>query len=89
MTRWWEDPEVRRLAEYIRATNDHSALPILGDALEEAGCDDQDYLDHTRERGGQVCGRGSDCCIVVDQLLNEKESFFLDHARMHPLRRGT
>jgi len=39
-------------------------LPILADALEEAGCEDQDILGHCRSGGEHVRG-----CWVVDGLL--------------------
>jgi hypothetical protein len=41
-------------------------LPVLADALEEAGCDDREFLAHLRG-GGPHC-RG---CFVVDALLGK------------------
>ncbi len=49
--------------------NDHRAfdrLPILADALEEAGCRDADILGHCREPGEHVRG-----CWVVDLVLGK------------------
>jgi hypothetical protein len=43
---------------------DFRAMPILADALEEAGCDNQDILSHCREPGEHVRG-----CWVVDLVL--------------------
>jgi len=39
---------VRRLAQSAYDSRDWSALPILADALEEAGCDNVDILNHLR-----------------------------------------
>ena len=41
-------------------------LPILADALEEAGCDDEDILGHCRSDGEHVRG-----CWAVDLLLGK------------------
>jgi hypothetical protein len=41
------------------------AMPILGDALQSAGCDNADILNHCREAGEHVRG-----CWLVDLLLN-------------------
>ncbi|HEY7153409.1 MAG TPA: hypothetical protein VH575_05575 [Gemmataceae bacterium] len=41
-------------------------LPVLADALEEAGCQDQDILGHCRSRGDHVRG-----CGVVDLVLGK------------------
>jgi hypothetical protein len=59
----WRDGTVRRLAEVIYAERRFADLPVLADALEEAGCDNPDILNHCR--GGEHV-RG---CWVVDLLL--------------------
>ena len=41
-------------------------MPVLGDALEEAGCTDADILDHCRQPGEHVRG-----CWVLDYLLGK------------------
>jgi hypothetical protein len=43
---------------------DFAGMPILADALEEAGCNNADILAHCREPGVHVRG-----CWVVDLLL--------------------
>jgi hypothetical protein len=43
---------------------DFSAMPILADALQDAGCEDADILDHCR--GDRMHVRG---CWVVDLVL--------------------
>jgi hypothetical protein len=60
------DGAVVRLARGIYEDQDFAQMPILGDALEEAGCTDAEVLDHCR-RGGHVRG-----CWLLDLLL-EKE----------------
>lgn len=43
------------------------AMPILADALEDAGCDSEEILSHCREPGVHVCG-----CWVVDLVLGKE-----------------
>jgi hypothetical protein len=63
----WNDGTAARLAHAIYEDRAFDRLPILGDALEEAGCDDADILAHCRGQGEHVRG-----CWVVDLVL-EKE----------------
>jgi hypothetical protein len=58
------DRAVLRLAEGIYAERAFDRMPILGDALEEAGCADADVLRHCRQSDGHVRG-----CWVLDLLL--------------------
>jgi len=58
------DALVLRLAEVIYSDHAFDRLPILGDALEDAGCTDRAILDHCRS--GKEHYRG---CWVVDLLL--------------------
>ncbi len=60
----WNDGTVWRMARTIY--NDHcfDDLPILADALEDAGCTESDLLDHCRSGGIHVRG-----CWAVDLLL--------------------
>jgi hypothetical protein len=37
-------------------TGDYGGLPVLADALEEAGCADPDLLPHCRSGGGHLRG---------------------------------
>ena len=39
-------------------------MPILGDVLEEAGCDNEDLLSHCRSQAEHVRG-----CWLVDAIL--------------------
>lgn len=66
VTRWiaWNNRTVCRLAEEIYQKKDFDCLPILADALEDAGCDKADILLHCRGPGPHVRG-----CWVVDLLL--------------------
>jgi len=45
----WNNETVRRLARHIRQTGESQLLPILADALEDAGCNDATLLAHCRE----------------------------------------
>lgn len=45
----WNNGTVRLLAQRIRETGETVLLPVLADALEEAGCTDSALLDHCRQ----------------------------------------
>jgi hypothetical protein len=55
-----------RIARSIWQDRDFAALPVLADALEEAGCVNEDILGHLRKPG--LHRRG---CWVVDLVLNK------------------
>ena len=57
----WDDGIVRRLAEAMYEGRRFQELPVLADALEDAGCDVPEVLDHLRGRG--VHARG---CWALD-----------------------
>jgi hypothetical protein len=52
------------LARAIYQGRDFASLPVLADALEEAGCTDPDLLAHCRRPGGHLLG-----CWVLDMVL--------------------
>ena len=58
---------IRVMAETIYAEQTFADLPILADALEEAGCDNADILAHCRGDGPHARG-----CWVVDLLLGNE-----------------
>jgi hypothetical protein len=62
----WRTPDVTALAVGIYADRAFDRLPILADALEEAGCSDSAILRHARGPGPH--GRG---CWLVDLLLDK------------------
>jgi hypothetical protein len=62
----WYGGSVVRLARAIYDGRKFEWMPVLADALEEAGCRDEDILGHSREQGG-VHARG---CWLLDLLLN-------------------
>ena len=64
--RWRSESSVA-LARTAYDTRDFTLLPILADALEEAGCDHPDVLTHCRDPQ-QVHVRG---CWVVDGVLGQ------------------
>ena len=45
----WNNETVRHLARRIRETGETVLMPILADALEEAGCTDAALLEHCRQ----------------------------------------
>jgi hypothetical protein len=63
----WEAGLLKRMALEAYSANDWARLPVLGDALEDAGCTDEAILSHCR--GGSSHVRG---CWVVDWLLGRK-----------------
>ena len=60
---WWNGGTVRRLAETIYDTRDFSLLPLLADALTDAGCNELAIIDHCRKV--DIHARG---CWVVDAM---------------------
>jgi hypothetical protein len=60
----WNGGTVIKLAQAIYDDRAFDRLPVLADALEEAGCSDPEILGHCRGPGPHVRG-----CWVVDLLL--------------------
>jgi hypothetical protein len=59
----WSSARVRDLAARIAHDQSFDALPVLGDALEEAGCDDRELLAHCHAGGVHA-----DRCWAVDRI---------------------
>ena len=55
------------LAQHMYESRDFSAMPILADALQDAGCADENILSHCRGPGPHVRG-----CWVVDLVLGKE-----------------
>lgn len=64
----WRDNTIQRMAVMIYQERSFDKLPILGDALEEAGCDDIDILAHCRgqERCPECLGAGRKQVVFED-----------------------
>jgi hypothetical protein len=62
----WNNDTVPKLAQTLYDERAFDRLPILADALEEAGCTDIAILEHCRGPGPHVRG-----CWVVDVLLGK------------------
>jgi hypothetical protein len=52
----WRTDTALSLARQMYESRDFSAMPILADALQDAGCDNDDILDHCRGAGPHVRG---------------------------------
>ena len=63
----WRTTTVVAPAQGIRAESAFDHLPILADALQDAGCDHTDILEHCRGPGPHVRG-----CWVVDLVLGKE-----------------
>jgi hypothetical protein len=63
----WLTPTVITLAQLIYNDRTFADLPILADALEDAGCDNEDILSHCRGDSPHVRG-----CWVLDLLLGKQ-----------------
>ena len=63
----WQGGTILKLAQAIYQDRAFDSLPILADALEEAGCTKPDMLAHCREPGVHVRG-----CWVVDLILGKE-----------------
>lgn len=66
----WLTPTVTALAKSIAASQDWHALPILADALEEAGCTDIEMLQQCRESDEE-----EDRYAVVEEIMQLIEEF--------------
>jgi hypothetical protein len=62
----WLTTDGLALARAMYDNRDFSAMPILADALQDAGCDNTELLDHCRGPGPHVRG-----CWVVDLVLGK------------------
>jgi hypothetical protein len=63
----WNYGTVCKIAQAIYEERAFDRLPILADALEDAGCDNADILAHCRSEGPHVRG-----CWVVDLILGKQ-----------------
>jgi hypothetical protein len=62
----WRTDTALALAGQMYESRDFATMPILADALQDAGCDNADILDHCRDRGAHVLG-----CWVIDLVLGK------------------
>jgi hypothetical protein len=62
----WQTSTVVALAEGIYQDRAFDRMPILADALQDAGCDNEDILNHCRQPSEHVRG-----CWVVDLILGK------------------
>jgi len=60
----WNDRTIPRLAQAIDEERAWDRLPVLADALEDAGCSDDRLLEHLRASSPHTHG-----CWVLDALL--------------------
>lgn len=63
----WRTDTVLALARQMDGSGDFGAMPILADALQDAGCGDDNILGHCRGPGPHVRG-----CWVVDLVLGKE-----------------
>jgi hypothetical protein len=63
----WRTDTAVSLAQQMYDARDFSAMPILADALQDAGCDSDEVLSHCRGPGPHVRG-----CWVVDLVLGKE-----------------
>lgn len=63
----WKTTTAVALARQMYDARDFGAMPILADALQDAGCDNAAILDHCRGPGPHVRG-----CWVADAVLNKQ-----------------
>lgn len=74
----WRTSDVVAIARGMYEKRDFSPMPLLADALQDAGCDDESILNHCRSNNAAILNlcpatgphvRG---CWVVDLILNKK-----------------
>ncbi|MBN9117607.1 MAG: hypothetical protein J0I06_00275 [Planctomycetes bacterium] len=63
----WRTDTVLSLARQMYESREFGAMPILADALQDAGCDSDEILSHCRGPGPHVRG-----CWVVDRILGKE-----------------
>jgi hypothetical protein len=63
----WQTDTAVSLARQMYESREFGAMPILADALQDAGCDNEDILTHCRGSGPHVRG-----CWVVDLVLGKE-----------------
>jgi hypothetical protein len=63
----WNDGCLVKMAQVLYDSHRFEEMPILADALEEAGCEDAHVLDHCRSHPRHARG-----CWVVDALLRRE-----------------
>jgi hypothetical protein len=64
----WRSDTAVALAKHMCDSRDFSAMPILADALQEAGCEQEDILSHCSDAGATHV-RG---CWVIDLVLGKE-----------------
>jgi hypothetical protein len=62
----WRTDTVSLMAKQIHDSREYSVMPILADALQDAGCDNDDILSHCRGTGRHFRG-----CWVCDLVLGK------------------
>ncbi len=65
----WQTSSAVALAQRMYESRDFSLMPILADAMQDAGCEHPDILGHCRDDGNHVRG-----CWVVDLVLAKEEA---------------
>lgn len=72
----WRTDTTVALARQMYESREFSAMPILADALQDAGCDNPDILSHCRDEkaGGGSSAQGGHVrgCWVVDLVLGKE-----------------
>lgn len=63
----WRTSTVVAIARSMYDSRDFSPMPVLADALQDAGCENEDILNHCRSGGPHVRG-----CWVVDLILGKE-----------------
>jgi hypothetical protein len=82
----WRTDAAVALARQMYEARDFSAMPILADALQEAGCDNEVVLDHCRGPGPHL--RGCWVCDLVLALGGSRESVISNQSAVISERQG-
>ena len=89
----WRTDTAVALARQMYESRDFGAMPILADALQDAGCDSDDILAHCRGAGPHACACAKADCSVSESGFARRRAaapirFGVGHGERPPSRRS-
>lgn len=78
----WNDQTIPRIAEKIYTERDFVSLPVLADALQDAGCEDECVLNHCRQTFQMRKVRAGYNCPSCDSLGRWRSGVGFEHEKI-------